>query len=133
MADDRILRHPSGPVRAPATYTIFLTGFQGAVTTAAAESAPVRFDLALTVAHPGPGFPDDIAAVMSYEDIVQALRALCAEAPAADAGRLAARAAELSLANPKVHAVRVRVEGPPRSGGPEGERTTGAEVVRQRT
>lgn len=91
------------------TYTILLTGFRAPVILPGGDGATARFDLELTVLHPGPGFPDDIAAVMSYEDIVQALRALCAEETAADAGRLAERAADLTIDLPKVTRTRVSV------------------------
>lgn len=84
------------------TYTILLRDFTAPVRLAGGAQATVRIELALTVPHPGPGFPDDISAVMSYEDIVVALRALCAETAAAEAAALAERAAAAALANPVV-------------------------------
>lgn len=111
------------------TYTILLTGFRAPVTLPGGREATARFDLELAVLHPGRGFPDDIAAVMSYEDIVQALRALCADETAADAGRLAEKAADLSIGLPKVMRTRVSVE---LSGATEDGPACGATITRER-
>lgn len=101
------------PGGAPLTYTILVHGFTAAVALAGRADRPlVRFDLTLTVTHPGPGFPDDIAAVMSYEDIVEDLRRLCAEADVPGADYLADRAASLCLSHDKVRQVRVDVAVP---------------------
>lgn len=112
------------------TYTILLTGFRAPVKLPGGQAATGRFDLELTVLHPGPDFPDDIAAVMSYEDIVRALRALCAEETAADAGRLAEKAADLTIGLPKVTRTQVSVA---LSGARTGEPACGATIVRERT
>lgn len=111
------------------TYTILLTGFRAPVILPGGRAATACFDLELTVLHPGPGFPDDIAAVMSYEDIVQALRALCAEERAADAGCLAERAADLTIGLPKVMRTRVSVA---LSGTSTDGPACGASIVRER-
>ena len=72
----------------------------------------VRMDLTLTVIHPGPGFPDDIAAVMSYEGIIEDLRRLCAEEAVPGSDYLAEHAADLCLAHARVQRVRVDVALP---------------------
>ncbi|PWC34338.1 hypothetical protein [Azospirillum sp. TSO35-2] len=101
------------PGGAPLTYTILVRGFAAAVAIAGRADRPmVRFDLTLTVTHPGPGFPDDIAAVMSYEDIVEDLRRLCAESAVPGPDYLADRAADLCLTHAKVRRVAVEVTVP---------------------
>ncbi|BAI73966.1 hypothetical protein AZL_a04350 (plasmid) [Azospirillum sp. B510] len=114
----------------PLAYTILVRGFTAAVAVAGrADRADVRFDLTLTVTHPGPGFPDDIAAVMSYEDIVEDLRRLCGESNVPGADYLADRAAALCLSHAKVRRVQVDVTIPAaESGGP----TAGASLTRAR-
>ena len=114
MSDDSVKRtvlvQPGG---APLTYTILVRGFAAAVALAGRTDRPeVRFDLSLTVTHPGPGFPDDIAAVMSYEDIVKDLRDLCAKSTVPGAEYLADRAADLCLSHAKVRRVQVDVTIP---------------------
>lgn len=119
----------TGPSGMTETYTILLTGFRAPVMLPDGQGAIAQFDLELAVQHPGPGFPDDIAAVMSYEDIVQALRALCAEEVAADAGRLAERAADLTIDLPKVTRTRVSVA---LTGSQPHEPACGATIIRER-
>lgn len=119
MSDDSVKRtmlvQPGG---APLTYTILVRGFAAAVALAGRTDRPdVRFDLTLTVTHPGPGFPDDIAAVMSYEDIVEDLRRLCAESNVSGAEYLADRAADLCLSHAKVRLVQVDVTIPAADSG----------------
>lgn len=116
------------PGGAPLTYTILVRDFTAAVAIAGrADRAQVRFDLTLTVTHPGRGFPDDIAAVMSYEDIVEDLRRLCRESNVPGADYLADCAAELCLSYAKVRRVRVDVTIPAAdSGGP----SAGASLTR---
>ncbi|MBK1839988.1 hypothetical protein JHL17_21510 [Azospirillum sp. YIM B02556] len=114
MSDDSakraVLVQPGG---APLTYTILVRGFAASVALAGrADRAQVRFDLTLTVTHPGPGFPDDIEAVMSYEDIVEDLRRLCRESNVPGADYLADRAADLCLSHGRVRRVQVDVTVP---------------------
>lgn len=118
------------PGGAPLTYTILVRGFAAAVDMAGRSDRPqVRFDLTLTVTHPGPGFPDDIAAVMSYEDIVEDLRRLCAESGVPGPDYLTDRAADLCLSHAKVRRVQVDVTIPaPAPGGP----AAGASLTRVR-
>ncbi|MDW5532828.1 MULTISPECIES: hypothetical protein [Azospirillum] len=131
MSDDSVKRtmlvQPGG---APLTYTILVRGFAATVALAGRTDRPeVRFDLTLTVTHPGPGFPDDIAAVMSYEDIVEDLRRLCGECDVPSADYLADRATDLCLSHAKVRRVQVDVTIPALdSGGP----TAGASLTRAR-
>lgn len=103
------LRRPAIAGTAP-TYTIFLNDFSAAVRTPG-EAAPrqAHFHLRLTVTHPGPDFPDDIAAVMSYEPIIQDLRRLCADERPANAEELAERAASVCLRQEQVVSARVEV------------------------
>lgn len=112
MANDIASRRADAP-GAALTYTILLRDFTATVSLAGrADRSPVRISLELTVSHPGHGFPDDITAVMSYEDIVEDLRRLCAEEAVPGPDYLADRAAGLCLAHPKVRRVRVDVELP---------------------
>lgn len=128
MGNDFAARR-AGPAGRDDTYTILLTGFRAPVVLPGGDGATARFDLELTVLHPGPGFPDDIAAVMSYEDIVQALRALCAKETSADPGRLAEKAADLTIDLPKVTRTRVSVA---LSGARTDQPTRGATIIRER-
>ncbi|WP_051340614.1 hypothetical protein [Azospirillum halopraeferens] len=117
MADDRDLRRAAAPVGG-ATYTIFLRDFAAPVAERGREGRRVaRITIELTVQHPGAGFPDDITAVMSYEDIVQDLRDLCARTPVAGPGDLAERAAALCLSRSRVHRAGVEVEIGENEGG----------------
>ncbi|CAO3409745.1 hypothetical protein [Azospirillum largimobile] len=131
MSDDSAKRavmvQPGG---APLTYTILVRGFAAPVAIAGRADRPrVTFDLTLTVTHPGPGFPDDIAAVMSYEDIVEDLRRLCAESDVPGPDYLADRAADLCLSYEKVRRVQADVTIPAAdSGGP----SAGASLTRAR-
>ncbi len=103
--------HGGLPLAHAPTYTIFLHDFSATVTLhGETQGQPARFNLRLTVTHPGPAFPDDITAVMSYEPIVQDLRLLCADQRPTDMHDLAERAATLCLKQPKVCGVRVEVE-----------------------
>ena len=95
------------------TYTILLKDFTATVSVAGRPGRPMaHINLELKVSHPGRGFPDDITAVMSYEDIVEDLRRLCAEETVPGPDYLADRTAGLCLAHPKVRRVRVDVELP---------------------
>lgn len=116
MIDENPRRPASGGV-AP-TYTIFLRDFSAAVVLRGEDTRrPAHFNVRLTVAHPGPDFADDIAAVMSYEPIVQDLRRLCADERPSGAEELAERAASLCLKQPEVSSARVEVELPDRTTG----------------
>ncbi|WP_448205508.1 dihydroneopterin aldolase [Azospirillum sp. sgz302134] len=114
MANDTASRRAaSTDSGAATTYTILLRDFTATVSVAGREGRPtVRISLELKVSHPGHGFPDDINAVMSYEDIVEDLRRLCAEETVPGPDYLADRTADLCLAHPKVQRVRVDVELP---------------------
>jgi len=116
LAEENPRRPASGGVAS--TYTIFLRDFSAPVLLRGEEAQrPAHFNVRLTVAHPGPDFPDDIAAVMSYEPIVQDLRRLCADARPSGAEELAERAASLCLKQPEVSSARVEVELADRSTG----------------
>ena len=112
MANDTASRRADASGAAQ-TYTILLRDFTATVSIAGRpERCPVSISLELKVSHPGRGFPDDITAVMSYEDIVEDLRRLCAEDAIPGADYLADRSAGLCLAHDKVRRVRVDVELP---------------------
>jgi dihydroneopterin aldolase len=70
----------------------------------------VAVSLDLTVRHPGPGFRDEIVAVLSYHGLVEAIRGLTG--PVKLLETLAERIAALCLADARVLAVEVRVEKP---------------------
>jgi len=114
LANDPVSRHTgSGSPRAAATYTILLRDFTATVSLAGHSGRhTVHISLELKVSHPGLGFPDDITAVMSYEDIVEDLRRLCAEETVPGPDYLADRTVALCMAQPKVRHVRVDVELP---------------------
>lgn len=117
MVDDSVQRR-SAPGGAAPTYTIFLRDFSAPVLLRGEEAQrPAHFDVRLVVTHPGPDFPDDIAAVMSYEPIVQDLRRLCADERLPGVEELAERAASLCLKQPKVCSVRVEVQLPDQTSG----------------
>lgn len=108
----------TAPGGAASTYTIFLRDFSAPVILRGEDvRRPAHFNVRLTVAHPGPDFPDDIAAVMSYEPIVQDLRRLCADERPSGVEELAERAAGLCLKQHKVCSVRVDVDLPDDSSG----------------
>ncbi|MBP2290480.1 dihydroneopterin aldolase [Azospirillum rugosum] len=111
MPNDTDSRRAGAASDASATYTILLRDFTATVSLAGrTDHTTARINLELKVSHPGRGFPDDIAAVMSYEDIVEDLRRLCAEDAVPGPDYLADRAAALCLAHAKVRRVRVDVE-----------------------
>ncbi|HEY0833057.1 MAG TPA: hypothetical protein VGE72_04025 [Azospirillum sp.] len=130
MADDTFPRRAANSSGAALTYTIFLRDFTALVSIRGeAERRAARFNVRLTVAHPGPGFPDDIAAVMSYEDIVEDLRRLCAGPAVPGPEDLAERTAALCLERDRVRKVRVEVEL--RSSG-TGDVLAGVAITRER-
>ncbi|MDA1132346.1 MAG: dihydroneopterin aldolase [Proteobacteria bacterium] len=88
---------------------------------------PVRIDLVLEVA-PGP-LSDDLAAAVSYDDVIAAIRRLVAGAHIQLAETLAERIADVCLADPRVKAATVRVEKPDAVADAAG---VGAEVVKTR-
>jgi dihydroneopterin aldolase len=131
LADDTFARRAANHPGAAPTYTIFLRDFTAPVAIrGAAERRPARFNVRLTVAHPGPGFPDDIAAVMSYEDIVEDLRRLCAGPAVPGPEHLAEQAAALCLERAKVRKVRVEVELG--AGNGTGDAAAGVTITRER-
>ncbi|MCW2243445.1 hypothetical protein [Azospirillum canadense] len=111
MANHTDSRRADAACDATMTYTILLRDFTATVSLAGRpDRTTARINLELKVSHPGRDFPDDIAAVMSYEDIVEDLRRLCAEDAVPGPDYLADRAAVLCLAHAKVRRVRVDVE-----------------------
>lgn len=101
------------PVRGPAFYTIFLRDFVAA--SPADEAGALRVNVELKVRHPGPGFADDIASVMSYEDVVSGIRRLTQdrlthEGPVDGLETLASGIGDLCLVDPRVEGAQVRVE-----------------------
>lgn len=109
MSDDQLSENAPG--RASGTtdsiYTILISTFRAPLRLSPDTLGTARIDLELDVPHPGPGFADDIASVMSYEEVVRGLRALCDETPHADARCLAEAVAALALSFPCVRQVRV--------------------------
>jgi 7,8-dihydroneopterin aldolase/epimerase/oxygenase len=106
----------------PETYAILFEGFRARL---GGEGPEAGFDVRLDVLHPGPGFADDLASVMSYEDVIDALRRVCADSPAdAVPADLARDAVRRLAALPKVRSVRLRSTVV----SPKGE-TLGCEVV----
>lgn len=92
------------------TYTILVRDFSSTVTFAGArQHQPALISLELQVIHPGRQFPDDIAAVMSYEDIVLALRSLCQNTDIAGPQDLAERTLELCMIHKHILKARVDV------------------------
>lgn len=119
------LYNPRLPACAAETYTIIIKDFTAPVSLGGTPGS-ARISLTLDVLHPGPDFPDDINAVMSYEDIVVGLRRLCTDrtlpAEAAEAGRLLAdRTLDLCCDHPRVRRVQVQArltpEGAEKNGG----------------
>lgn len=88
---------------------------------------PVRVDLVLEVA-PGP-LADDLAAAVSYDDVIAGIRRLVAGAHIQLAETLAAKIADVCLADPRVTMATVRVEKPDAVADADG---VGAEVVKRR-
>ena len=83
----------------PAVYRIFLRDLVIRLSIGVHEHEhrrpqQVRINVELTVRHPGPGFRDEISAVLSYEELVEGIR----------------RIADLALVDDRVLAAEVRVE-----------------------
>jgi dihydroneopterin aldolase len=70
----------------------------------------VCINVELTVRHPGPGFRDEIAAVLSYEGLVEGIRRVAQAGHIKLIETLAERIADLCLADDRVHGAEVRVE-----------------------
>ena len=70
----------------------------------------VGFNVDLRVRRPERAIDDDIANVLSYDDVIDGIRGLTAERHINLVETLAEEVAELCLANPRVALVRVRVE-----------------------
>jgi len=108
-------RLPATPVAAGAVYTIFVKDlvllFQiGVYTHEHGRRQRVRVNAELTVRHPGPGFPDEIAAVVSYEALVTGIRHLAEAGHVKLIETVAERVAALCLADERVLSTRVTVE-----------------------
>ena len=71
---------------------------------------PVRITVDLTVRHPGPGFRDEIAAVLSYEGLVDGIRRVAQTGHIKLIETLAERIADLCLADDRVLGAEIRVE-----------------------
>ena len=69
-----------------------------------------RINVELTVRHPGPGFRDEIASVLSYEGLVEGIRAIARDGHIKLIETLAERIAELALTDERVLAAEVRAE-----------------------
>jgi 7,8-dihydroneopterin aldolase/epimerase/oxygenase len=89
----------------------------------------VRLNIDMTVAEPGDGFDDDIARVVSYEDVISAIRAMATRQHINLVETLAERIAALCLADPRVSQTRVRVEKLDIYAGPT---VVGVELERRR-
>ncbi|HYD30589.1 MAG TPA: dihydroneopterin aldolase [Azospirillaceae bacterium] len=98
--------HGVRPMRGPGFYTIFLKDFLA--NPGGEESLRVNVDL--KVRHPGPGFADDIASVMSYEGVVDGIRRLTRHPHAAGLENLARQIGDICLEDPRVEGAKVRVE-----------------------
>ena len=70
----------------------------------------VRINVDLTVRHPGPGFRDEIASVLSYEGLIHDIRAIAADGHIKLIETLGERIADLCLADARVGAAEVKVE-----------------------
>lgn len=112
---DAVTRH-AAPPRVGAiegdTYAILLRDLVAPLPGAAGGGGvppTARLTARLTARHPGRQFADDIAAVLSYEDIVVDLRRLCALSLAPDPAALALAAADSALTHPDVRVAEVEV------------------------
>ncbi|MEI6560184.1 MAG: dihydroneopterin aldolase [Rhodospirillaceae bacterium] len=99
----------------PAVYRIFLRDLVVRLSIGVHEHEhrrpqQVRLTVDLTVRHPGPGFRDEIAAVLSYESLVEGIRRVAADGHIKLIETLAERIADLSLADPRVLVAEVRAE-----------------------
>lgn len=110
------------------TYTIFLRDLVAPLPRAGSASGPgpsARLTARLEALHPGRQFADDIAAVLSYEDVVVDLRRLCAHAATPDPAALALAAADRALTHPDVRSVEVEISitpsAPPDASSPAEE------------
>ena len=72
----------------------------------------VRLNVDVTAREPGAALDDDIAKVVSYDDLVKGIRAIAAEGHINLVETFAERVAALCLADPRVVTVRVRIEKP---------------------
>ncbi len=99
----------------PAVYRIFLRDLVVRLSIGVHEHEhrrpqQVRINVELTVRHPGPGFPDEIAAVLSYEGLVEGIRGVARDGHIKLIETLAERIGELCLEDPRVSTAEVRVE-----------------------
>ncbi|CAK0740190.1 7,8-dihydroneopterin aldolase/epimerase/oxygenase [uncultured Gammaproteobacteria bacterium] len=89
----------------------FVTGFSVGIHPHEQERRQrIRINVDLIVHHPGPEFPDDIAAVVSYESIVEDIRRLTEQKHINLIESLAERIAALCLHDQRVRRTRVQVE-----------------------
>jgi dihydroneopterin aldolase len=72
----------------------------------------VRINVDVTAREPGAALADDVAKVVSYDDVVKGIKSIGAEGHINLVETLAERIAALCLADPRVVVVRVRVEKP---------------------
>lgn len=71
---------------------------------------PIRVNIDLTVAESGAPIDDKLENVVDYEHVVNGIRAIVAEGHLRLVETLAERVAAFALEDPRVHAVRVRIE-----------------------
>ncbi len=99
----------------PAVYRIFLRDLVVRLSIGVHEHEhrrpqQVRINVELTVRHPGPGFADEISAVLSYEGLVEGIRGVARDGHIKLIETLAERIGELCLEDPRVFSAEVRVE-----------------------
>lgn len=94
-----------------------------------AAAQPVRIDIEMDVSAPADPGKESMEDVVCYDRLTQGVKAILAEGHVRLVETLAARIADLALANPLVLAVSVRVEKP--DAVPEAE-GAGAEIHRSR-
>ena len=100
---------------APAQYRIFLRDLEVRLSIGVHEhehrrTQRVRINVELTVRHPGAGFRDEIAAVLSYEGLVDGIRRVAEAGHIKLIETLADRIADLCLEDARVTHAEVRVE-----------------------
>jgi dihydroneopterin aldolase len=72
----------------------------------------VRINVDVTAREPGAALADDVAKVVSYDDVVKGIKSISSEGHINLVETLAERVADLCLSDPRVVVVRVRVEKP---------------------
>ena len=99
----------------PAVYRIFLRDLVVRLSIGVHEHEhrrpqQVRINVELTVRHPGPGFRDEISAVLSYEGLVEGIRGVARDGHIKLIETLAERIGDLCLVDERVLSAEVRVE-----------------------